>query len=119
MLNTERLRIYPASREQLLHGEGLRQIVVGSGVQTCHPVVHLGLCRQKKDRSQDVPRPQLGKHRQPVCLRHHDVEDDPVVALRFDIVQRFFPVRRAVHVVPLPGQEHGHGAVEVPRVLRE
>src|SRR5581483_4350230 len=69
----------PKTRQELLEGERLRQVVVRSRVETADAVVDSVARRQHENRSPDAVVPQAAADLEAVRAREHDVEDDRVV----------------------------------------
>ena len=81
------------SGEQLAHGKGLGQVIIGAGIQTGDAVVDFGLGRKKKNRSGISALTDLCNGSQTVHNRHHDIQKDGIVG----IGPGFFHSFEAVH----------------------
>jgi len=64
------------ARHQLPEGEGLDQVVIGTGVQARHPVVDLIARGQHQHRRAIAPGAQAPTHLQTPQVGHRDIEDD-------------------------------------------
>lgn len=99
--------------QQFAHGKRLRQIVVGTGVQTGDPVVHFRLGRQHDDRRPVPFFPQFRQGCDAVLHGHHDVEDHGVIDVLVGFVHSGLTVIHGVHLVAAvfqySHQGHGHG----------
>src|SRR2546422_817261 len=80
-----RQRLEP--RQELAEGEGLRQVVVGAGLEPAHPVVQGIERRQHQDRRGDAAAAQLAAQVEAGAAREADVQDDHVVAAERGLLQ--------------------------------
>ncbi len=78
--------------KELLHIEGLGEIVVRAAVKPGHPVIDLCFRSEEQDGGAVTFRAHPSEHLDPVELRHHHVEDHAVVVFRGKIIQSGFPV---------------------------
>jgi len=112
------------AREQLGDREGLREVVVGAGVQAGHTVGDRVARGQHQDRAPPAGITQAAAHGEPVHLGQHHVEDDRVVRVLGAEPQPLAPVRghvdrvpllleraleQAGHLHPVLDDEHAHG----------
>src|ERR1041385_351246 len=67
---------------ELGEGEGLREIIVRTGIEASDSVFDGILGREHQDRSLDIHSPQLPQERDPVLLRKKNIEDHEVVSPR-------------------------------------
>ncbi len=88
------------SGEELPHVEWLYQIIIRSEIQSPDPVVNLGFCSQKQRRRRHTLRPQLLQHGHPVHLRHHDIQNHPVVRTDSGILQGILPIVNRIDGIP-------------------
>ncbi len=100
------------AREQLLHVEGLDDIIVRAGVEAAHAVLELVAGGEHEDwgflgfaqAAQDFPAVHLGQH---------DIEDDAVVVIILGVEESRFAVGGAVHGVTLLLQGLSQAAEQV------
>ena len=88
-------RTHPS--QQLTGGKGLWKIVVRSQIEPGNPVFDLCLRREEKHGGPVTGFPQCAQYREAVHLRHHDIENDPVIVLFACIGEGFGPVINRVH----------------------
>lgn len=107
----------PDAGDQLLHGEGLDQIVVRPGLQPLHPVGH----RVQGGDNQHGGGNAVGAHpAEDGGAAHggkHPVQDDEVVGLLADPAQAVVPVAAHVHGEALPLQLVAHRLAQLSVVL--
>jgi hypothetical protein len=94
----------PQPGEQLLEGERLDEVVVGTGVEPFDPVGGAGAGGEHEDRHPVAFAAHDAAHRQAVEHGHADVEDDDVGGSGAHLLQRRRPVDGGDDVVPLEGQ---------------
>jgi hypothetical protein len=88
--------------EQLVEGEGLRDVVVRAGVEPRHAVRDLALRSEHQDRDRVVGRARrTPADLEPVRRRHHHVEYSRVGFVALDREQRLVAVSRERDVVSL------------------
>src|SRR3989475_2933839 len=80
-----RQRLEP--RQELAEGEGLRQVVVGAGLEPAHPVVQGIERRQHQDRRGGAAAAQLAAQVEAGAAGEADVQDDDVVAAERCLLQ--------------------------------
>src|SRR2546422_7559693 len=80
-----RQRLEP--RQELAEGEGLRQVVVGAGLEAAHPVVEGIERRQHQDRRGGAAAAQLAAQVEAGAAGEADVQDDDVVAAERCLLQ--------------------------------
>ena len=104
------------AREQLLHGEGLRQIVVGAGVDPLDALGPGAARGQDQHREITACRAPLPEHREPVHSRQAEVEHGGVVVLSVALEPGCLAVAREVDRIAraLEGRTHAAGD---PRVI--
>jgi hypothetical protein len=94
--------------QQLRHGEGLREVVVGAQLEAPDPVGDVAAGGQQQDR-QSLPRvPQLTDHVEAGAARQHHVQDQQVRRLAPD---------RPGHLDP--AAQHLHGGALLAQVVRD
>ncbi len=103
--------------EQLLHVEGLDQVVVGAGVQAGDPVRDLHPGGEHQHRGAVAGLAQPAADLQPVRLRHHHVEHQDVRALLGEDGQGLGTVRGDAHPVALQHQRAAERFADGPVVL--
>ncbi len=69
----------PDAGQELDEAEGLREVVVGAGVEPLDARLHLAPGREHQDRRPVPLGPQAAQELEAVEAREHDVEDDEVV----------------------------------------
>src|SRR5712691_11479521 len=87
-----RQRLEP--RHELPEGEGLRQVVIGAGLEPAHPVVQGIERRQHQDRRGDAATAQLTAQVEPRAAGEADVQDDHIVAAERGLLQAVREGRR-------------------------
>ena len=97
----------PQPGQQLGQGEGLDQVVVGSGVEALDPVVDGVAGGEHEHRGVVVGRPQAPAHVEPVDGGQADVEDHRVGRADGDLLQGLGPVGRPGR--PRSPRGGGHG----------
>ena len=105
--------------QQLLHGEGFGQVVVGAGVQAGNAVIHLGPGGQHQNRRHDIHGTKVLQYLNSVFFRHHDIEDNNIVAVLCNMFRCLFPVVDGINVVSLMGEHGAQGAAQVTGILSE
>ncbi len=81
------------AHHELLHGEGLGDIVVGTQLEAFEDILLQRLGRQEDDRHLGVALTNLLSQRETVLLRHHHVEDADVVLLLEELTVANLAVR--------------------------
>ena len=81
------------AHHELLHGEGLGDIVVGTKLEAFEDILLQRLGRQEDDRHLGVALTNLLSQRETVLLRHHHVEDADVVLLLEELTVANLAVR--------------------------
>ena len=87
------------ARDQLLHGEWFRQVIIGSERQAIHPIVHFPARRQDEDAAIDMRFAQPAQDFEAVDSGQHDIEDDQFEAGLLCIAQRCLAVVQDLHIV--------------------
>ncbi len=84
------------SREELAEIEWLREIIVGTGIQSRDAIGDGIARRQHQDWRPDATAPQFATDRQSIHARQHDIEHDGVVAVHRGLHERVAPVARDI-----------------------
>ena len=106
-------------QKQLLHQEGLSEVVVGAEFQSLHPVAALVARREEQNGRFNAFKPGRSAHRKPIHAGHHQVQNggsESLGAQRFQGIRAVFDVH---HGVPLAPQIEGQHLAQRSRVLRE
>jgi hypothetical protein len=107
----------PDARQQFLHVERLREIIVGARVHAGDLVAPAIACRQDDDRHLAVGPPPLFKDRNAVHLRQAEVEDDDVIGFGLAEEEPFFSVVRGVDGKARPRERLHELTIEIPVVF--
>ena len=99
-LAVEATQRHAHARKQLLYGERLHQIIVGTGIEGRHFVGILE-ARGQHDHRQRRPLPQRADNAHAVAVRQSQIEDGQVGRLRRQLQQRLGSRLRLVHRVPM------------------
>ena len=91
----------PESREQLVEGEGLRQVFICPGIETRDAVRDLAPRGEQEDRQRIVGGAQTATDFEPVRGWHHHVKNGCVGLVKLDRVQRLATVSRERDLIPL------------------
>ena len=105
------------ARQQLLHVEGLGEVVVGAGVHAGHLVAPAVAGGEDDDRHVAVGAPPLLQHADAVHLRQADIEDDDVVRLGLAEEIAFLAVGGEVDGIARIGQRGHELALEIGIIL--
>jgi hypothetical protein len=103
--------------EQLVEGEGLRQVVVGSRIEPAHAILDRVTRGQHQDRRPDPVLAEPAADVEAVDARQHHVEDDRVVVDGLRHPESGFPAVRHVGRVPLLAQPAAEQLAELLLVL--
>ena len=106
----------PQPGQQLVHAEGLRQVVVGAEVEG-GDLVGLGLPHREHDDGHGRPAPEAADHVEPVDAGEAEVEEDDVGVAGRGQVERLLPAGRLVDVVAACLQVHGEGPPDLGLVV--
>ena len=93
----------PDPGQHLPHIKGFGQIVVCAQVQPLNAHLHLGFCRQKQDGCPAALTAQQLQNLKAIQLRHHNIEDHPVIGFCPGISQGIRTVVHRVHLVIVIG----------------
>ena len=104
LLQAEHARADRDPRAQLLGIERLDQVVVGTRVQTGHPVADVVARGQHEHRQEQRVSPQLPAGLQPVQPRHAHIENHGVGFVGADSIERLPSVARRIDLIPLEAQ---------------
>ena len=104
---------HPHAGDQLPHGEGFTEVVVGPELETEHPVELLIARRQEKDRQAFRRCPQAAAKLETIHTRHQDVEDHHVGGLRRKTLPGSQAVGETDRFVTLFAQGIKHGLPQI------
>ena len=106
----------PQPGQQLVHAEGLGQVVVGAEVEG-GDLVGLGLPHRQHDDGHGRPAPEAADHVEPVDAGQAEVEQDDVGVAGGRQVEGLLPAGRLVDVVAAGLQVHGEGPPDLGLVV--
>ncbi len=107
----------PHARQQLLHVEGLGDVVVGAGVHARHLVAPAVARREDDHRHVAFRAPPLLQHADAVHLRQAGVEDDHVVGFGVAEEEAFLAIEGGIDGVARVGERRDELPVEIAIVL--
>ena len=107
----------PEAGEQLVEGEGLRQVVVGARIEPADTILDRVTRRQHQHRRPDTVLPEPAADVEAVDARQHHVEDDRVVVDGLRHPESGLPAVRHVGRVPLLAQPAAQQLTELLLVL--
>ena len=105
------------ARQQLLHVEGLGDVVVGAGVHARHLVAPAVARGEDDDRHVALRAPPLLEHADAVHLGQAGIEDDDVVGLGVAEEEAFLAVEGGIDGIAGVGQRRDELPVEIAIVL--
>jgi hypothetical protein len=107
----------PDAGQQLLHVEGLGDVVVGAGVDAGHLVAPAVARGQNNDRCLALGAAPLLEHADAVHLRQAGVEDDDVIGLRLAEEESFLAVEGGIDGIAGVGERRDQLAIEIAVIL--
>lgn len=84
---------------QFFQGKGFGQIIVAAALKARHLVPDFPFCGQQQHRRCVSFRPERAQHRQSVHARHHNIQDQDVIATHSCRFQRVCAVSGPVHFI--------------------